>query len=303
MARRRVLLFGASGFIGTQVASALMSDPRVGELIRAGRKGGGDGSWVRHDLVEDSTERLSALFREIKPDVVINCTGRLSGSFEELTQSNVLVTARLLDAMAALPAGRLVVLGSAGEYGRVPFGQQVGEDAPESPVSAYGVTKLAGTSLVRAAARGGRVDAVSLRTFNPIGPGCPTENVLGRAAANLRAAIAAGEDQIRLGPLGAYRDFVDVRDVASAVAKAALADRLTEPVLNVGSGEAATVRTAIDLLVRVAGFTGAVLEENAPPVRSGAVNWIAADPSRVQRVLGWAPTYDLRDSVKASWGA
>ncbi|HEX6360170.1 NAD(P)-dependent oxidoreductase [Actinophytocola sp.] len=303
MTAARVLLFGASGFVGHQVAEVLARDPRVGVLTRAGRGEVRDG-WVRHDLVAAGPGELGWLLRHVRPDVVINCTGKLAGTTTELVEANVRVTARLLDAVQSeAPAARLVVLGSAGEYGTVPHGQPVAEDDPQQPVADYGVTKLASTQLVRAAAAAERVDAVALRVFNPIGPGLPVENLLGRAAERMRAAIARDEDAIRLGPLGAYRDFVDVRDVATAITAAALAGQVKEPVLNVGSGVAVKARDVVGMLAEEAGFTGRVLEAAPAPARSSAVDWIAADVSRIQRTLGWAPTLDLRESVRASWAA
>ena len=163
------------------------------------------------------------------------------------------------------------------------------------------MTRLASTQLVRLAVSGERLDAVVLRVFNPIGPGVPPENLLGRAAARMRAALRNGEDTVVLGPLGAYRDFVDVRDVATAVTAAALADQVKEPVLNVGSGRAVRCREAVGLLAEIAGFTGRVVETNPPSGRSGSVDWSAADLSLIERSLGWTPSYDLRTSVEASW--
>lgn len=302
MTTARVLLFGASGFLGRAVAETLAQDPRIGSLIRVGRQQPADESWVRHDLVVGTMDELARLLCDTQPEIVVNCTGRLAGNTVELVEANVLVTARLVEAMATVvPAARLVILGSAAEYGVVPCGRPVSEDDPTSPVAEYGITRLASTQLARLAAEEGRLDAVVLRVFNPIGPGLPAENLLGRAAASMRAALERGDDHIRLGPLDAYRDFVDVRDVATAIRAAALADEMKEPVLNVGSGVAVTARDAVTLLAEVAGFTGRILESAVAPARSSAVNWIAADLSRIKHSLGWTPTYDLRASTLASW--
>jgi nucleoside-diphosphate-sugar epimerase len=284
MADRRVLLFGASGFIGTQVGAALDRDPRAGTVIRVGRQRADQpgAGWIRHDLVAAGTDELAALVRSVRPDV--------------------LVTARLIEAIAReAPAARLVVLGSAAEYGRTPYGCHVGEDHPVGPIAPYGATRLASTQLVLLAVGGQRLDAVVLRVFNPVGPGVPPENLLGRAAASMRAALEDGKDTVVLGPLGAYRDFVDVRDVATAITAAALADQVKEPVLNVGSGRPVRCREAVSLMADVAGFTGRVVETNPPPGRSSSVDWSAADLSRIERSLGWTPRYDLRASVAATW--
>ncbi|NUP15715.1 MAG: NAD(P)-dependent oxidoreductase [Streptomyces sp.] len=298
-----VLLFGASGFLGRSVAEFLARDPRVGTLLRASRRQRPhDPGWVRHDLVVQPLDELTALLQRAGPDAVINCAGRLSGDTVALVEANTLVTARLLEAMKkAVPAARLVVLGSAAEYGAVTPGRPVAEDAPGNPVSVYGVTRLASTRLIELAASEGALDAVALRVFNPVGPGLPPENLLGRAAQGIRTAFRDGADDITLGPLDAYRDFVDVRDVAAAIGEAALAEHLPQPVLNVGSGTAVRAREAVALLAATAGFTGRVHESAAAPARSRQVRWIAADVHRIRGVLGWQPTRDLEVSIRASW--
>ena len=301
MAGRRVLLFGASGFIGTQAGAVLDRDPRAGTVIRVGRQRA-DAGWIRHDLLAAGTDELAALVRSVRPDAVVNCVGRLSGDTVQLVEANVLVTARMIEAVAReAPAARLVVLGSAAEYGRTPHGCHVGEDYAAGPITPYGVTRLASTQLVLLAVSGQRLDAAVLRVFNPIGPGTPPENLLGRAAASMRAALRDGKDTVTLGPLGAYRDFVDVRDLATAITAAALADQVKEPVLNVGSGQPVRCREAVSLMAEIAGFTGRVVEANPPPERSSSVDWSAADLSRIERSLGWTPRRGLRASVAATW--
>ena len=292
----RVLLFGSSGFIGAHVRAALERDPAVNELISPGRD--------RYDLVEGDRDSLIALLREIAPDAVICCIGRLGGTNEELIRANTLVAAKLLDAVeAAAPDARLVRLGSAGEYGVVPHGHAVTETGPTAPISAYGISHLAGTSLYALAAAAGRVDAVSVRVFNPIGPGQSAENVLGRAQLRLREAVQLRLSEIVLGPLGAYRDFVDVRDLAALLRSVVLAPSLPSPVYNAGSGNAVTVRAAVKLLAEQAGFDGEVREHGTGPQRSAAVDWIQADIGRAEAELGWVPAVDLATSIKDIWAA
>ncbi|WP_033338296.1 NAD-dependent epimerase/dehydratase family protein [Catenuloplanes japonicus] len=289
----RVLLFGASGFIGTYVRSALAADPRVGEVLAPGR--------AQHDLVAGDVDALTALLRRTAPDAIVACVGALGGTATELLEANALVASKLLEATAAAaPRARLVRMGSAGEYGVTEPGRSVHEDDPLMPVGAYGVSHVAGTRLF-AIADG--LDAVSLRVFNPIGPGMSEETLLGRAAARIRAALAAGEDEVQLGPLGAHRDFVDVRDLAALIGTVVLAPDVPSRVYNAGSGRAVAARDAVALLAAQAGWTGTIREAGSGPSRSAAVSWIRADVTRARDELGWTPVRELETTIKDVWNA
>ncbi|GLY93861.1 NAD(P)-dependent oxidoreductase [Actinoplanes sp. NBRC 103695] len=279
----RCLLIGASGFIGGQVRARLAADPAV-TVIPAGRSGP-----MRLDLTEGP---LVARLREAAPDVIVNCAGTIDGSPSELALGNVVAVARLLSAMSAAGlSSRLVHLGSAAEYGAVPAGMSVAESSTPQPVSAYGMSKLAGTELVLAARRDG-LTATVLRVFNPIGPGTPSTLLPGRLAAALR------DPAIRLGRLDGHRDFVDVRDVAAAVEVACWVTGALPGIVNIGSGRATALR---DLTALAAGMAGVPqpIEESTGSARSAAVSWLRADITVAAATLGFRPAYSLSDSLRS----
>lgn len=300
----RVLLFGATGFLGRAAGAALRDDPRVGDVVAVGRRPVPGWRWIRHDLVTDPAADLARLLRQVAPDAVVNCAGRLTGSYAELVAANTGAVASVVDAViAGAPGARLVTLGSAAEYGLVRPGRAVRETDPAIPVSGYGVTRLAATQMVELASRAGEIDAIVLRVFNPVGPGLPQHNVAGRAIRELRQALNTGATEIRMGPLGAYRDFVDVRDVASAMVAAVFTTRPRGVVCNIGSGTAVTARTLVHLLAAEAGFTGTITESDRAAHRSPGVDWIAADPRHTAAALGWSARYTLAESAAYTWAA
>ncbi len=202
--------------------------------------------------------------------------------------------------MAAAPGARLVHLGSAAEYGRVPVGEPVREDARPRPVGGYGVAKLAATRIMEVARTVG-LAVVVLRVFNPVGPGAPVTGLPGRIAEQVAKAVADG-DQVRLGPLDAARDFVDARDVARAVAAVLAAPVLPAPVLNVAGGRAVTARELATLFAMAAGYTGDVVEEpDAGSPRSAQVPWQQADIRAIRDEVGWTPRIELPRSVWDHW--
>ncbi|RQX08628.1 NAD(P)-dependent oxidoreductase [Micromonospora ureilytica] len=291
----RVLLLGAGGFLGRHIRTALAAHTTVRSITRA-----------ECDLVRVELRDLTALVARERPDVVVTAAGRIVGSGYDFVQAHVVATAKLIEAVAAAaPGTRLIRIGSAAEYGTVPHGLAVSEDYPGTPVSEYGLSHLAATRLVELAGGAGRLDTMVLRIFNPVGPGMPPGNVLTRVTAMVRSAVATGMEEIAVGLHDTYRDFVDVRDVATAVLAAATCRPGPDRVFNVGSGKAVATRDVVHLLAEVSGFTGGIRDGSFAPdaSRSAAVPWMCADIERANRVLGWAPVYDLGESLTTLWQA
>lgn len=259
----RVLLIGANGYLGRFVADRLLADPAV-QLTALGR---GDDADVRFDLATGSPGALTRFLDAVHPGVVVNCAGATRGGARELTRHNTVAVATVCEALRRSGCGaRLVQIGCGSEYGPSQPGSSTAEDAVPRPGGPYGVSKLAATELVL----GSGLDAVVLRVFSPVGPGTPAGSPLGRLAEAMRRAMQSGDGEIKLGGLGAQRDFVDVRDVARAVHAASLS--AAQGVINIGSGRAVRLRDAAGILARVAGYTGALNELDTLPAMHHATH-------------------------------
>jgi nucleoside-diphosphate-sugar epimerase len=291
---RRILVLGCGGFLGAPVAARLRGLPGA-RVLRGGRAAGHD---LSADLATVPVEVLARQLAALAPDAVVNCAGAVAGAASALCATDARGPAALCEAIAlAVPSARLVHLGSAAEYGPAEPGTALSESAPTRPVGVYGAAKLAGTLAVT----GSGLDAVVLRVFNPVGAGAPPSGLPGRLATAFRAAPREGV--VRTGSLAAYRDFVDARDVAEAVALAVTTPGPLPPVVNIGSGQATRVRTLADELAAVSGFTGRVEESGLGSERSAAVSWHQADIALAAAALGWAPARTLRDALSALWDA
>ncbi|MFD5813291.1 NAD-dependent epimerase/dehydratase family protein [Streptomyces sp. NPDC127038] len=292
----RILVLGFSGYLGGHVAGHLRTLSGV-RVLGGGRSPAAE---FGIDLATDHRERLATTLAAAAPDAVINCAGATGGDAVTLAEVNSRGPAVLCAALReAAPAARLIHLGSAAEYGPGVRDTGTTESDATRPLTPYGATKLAGTVTVSTSG----LDTVVLRVGNPVGPGAPATGLPGRIAGLLRAAGPDPDAVIRLGDLSAYRDFVDVRDVARAAVAAATVPGQLPRVLNIGGGKAVPVRELVNGLARIAGFRGRIEENGGGSARSGDVSWQCSDITAAEAALGWRPALTLDDSLSALWAA
>ena len=161
------------------------------------------------------------------------------------------------------------------------------------PLDPYAVTKYATEHAARVAASGQGIRIVTARLFNLTGPGLQDRHlcaVLARQVAMIQLGLAA--PQIRVGPLGATRDFIDVRDAARALL---ILSNAPAGIYNVGSGEETKASVILDTLLDLSGLTEKV-ECIDLPGRAADCPRLCGDVSRARR-QEFTARIELRQSL------
>jgi GDP-4-dehydro-6-deoxy-D-mannose reductase len=283
METERALITGGTGFIGLQLERELVDNGF--EVTAVGRSSG--------DVTDPQAMRR--LVAEVRPTHVFHLAGIRDGELDELLRINVCGTVNVLEAVAAAaPAARVLVAGSAAEYGETTR-EPVGEDHPLQPVTDYGVAKTAQELAAAAVAARRGLHLTRVRLFNLLGPGEPTSFVASAIAGRI-AAIQAGTARppLRTGDLSTRRDFVDVRDAVRALHLAATRGE-AGGIYNVCSGRAIAIRTLVDELLTVAGLDVAIESAAEPAVAN--VRGYAGSAERLSAATGWEPRRSLVDSL------
>lgn len=212
------LVTGAQGYVGRYLTRELLDRAPDATVIGVGRSAHeGDVvaryGYERADVAD--TSRMREVFERYRPERIFHLAAAArDASRADVTRTDVLGTVSLLDAVVAIDGyrPRVVIGSSGGVYGALDDDQlPASESAPCVPVDIHGASKLAAEHMSRIVGERHGVCVVAARIFNVIGPG---QDGYGRLAARLRP----GDGEIRVGNLGATRDFIDVRDVASALA-------------------------------------------------------------------------------------
>ncbi|WP_043666449.1 NAD-dependent epimerase/dehydratase family protein [Nocardia vulneris] len=300
--RRTALVLGGTGFVGGHIANTLR-DNGYRTVTVSRRPAPAGAPHCALDLETGDAQPLIEVLRTHEPALVVNAAGSYWGLDEpQLRRSFVTATETALTALAALPdrRPRYVHLGSVMEYGPLPELGAVDESVPTDPESAYGRTKLAATELVRAATAAGTVDGVVLRATNSIGPGVHPGSLIGKVGSAL-AANRDGRARIELSPLAAHRDYIDVRDLAEAVLAAART-RDTVEVVNIGRGQALSVRELVDRLVTISEVPVDIVESAAAPTAPGTSSiWLEVATETAARTLGWRVSRSIDQALHDYW--
>jgi nucleoside-diphosphate-sugar epimerase len=297
---RRVLVTGASGFVGRRTLAPLVERGfEVHAVVR--RTPAGDEPGVHThavDLLDDNARR--ALVQGLAASHLLHLAWFAEpGAFWTAPENAawVAATVRLAYEFAEAGGERAVLAGSCAEYD---WGadQPLREDSPLRPGTFYGVCKDATRRVVEALGEHLGLAVAWGRIFFLYGPGEDER----RLVASVARALARGE-RAPVSEGSQVRDFLHVDDVAGAFA--ALVDSDARGPLNVASGEGVAVRQLAELLAQAAGRPD-LLDIGAVPPRPGDPPAIVGDPERLRHELSWRPQLTLEDGLEqtlAWWAA
>ncbi len=261
----------------------------------------GRGTTLVTDLLDASA--LNEALGRLRPDILVHLAGVIhSSDWDEHYRGNVRATANLLDALLEQRLSpQVVVAGSAAEYGAVrPEDLPIEENLAPNPISPYGVAKAWQTTLARSYGVRG-LNIVIARIFNIVGRDAPTSSSLGSFAQQIRDLRGATvRSPMRVGNLAPKRDFIDVEDVGRALAALARHGRPGE-IYNVCSGQAVSMREALDLMLELSGLAVDVVVDPAR-VRQADIPESRGSAARLRRDTGWAPASSLRESLRTMVG-
>lgn len=282
---RRVLVTGASGFLGRATCAVLVA--AGAEVVGTGRTRAVPAGVTGHraTLPEDAAAVVAAA----RPELVIHLASpvdlRRSAELYAALRPGILDATVAMAEACARTGARLVQVGSCEELagGRVPFAA----DQPARPTSPYSALKAAATAWVLHLHHTGALDAVVVRPFRAFGPG----ERRGLVPEACRAALDRRAFPMTDG--GQIREWNDVDAIAQLLVAVAGHPDASGHSLNLGGGPRLAVRDLVRHIYLRAGASPDLVQAGALPRRAGEVDHFWGDHSTTHRLLGAVPTTDL----------
>ena len=292
--RRRILVTGGAGFIGSHVVDQLIArrdEAHVLDDLSKGQLANLPGDVPLH-VLDIAESPVDWLFERFGFDAVVHCAAQTN-----VTRSladprldrriNVDGVERVAEAAVRYGVRRFVFISSGGAaYGETPVAAT--EETPTSPDNPYGQHKIEGEAIVHATP----LSSASLRLSNVYGAR-QRSDAEGGVVSIFAERLAAGRPLQIFGDGEQQRDFIHVSDVVSAILLA-LDERSMRGIWNVGTGVATTINTLAGSMA--AAFGGAAGIQYRPERHE--IRRSCFDVSKLRAGGLWEPRISLQAGVE-----
>jgi UDP-glucose 4-epimerase len=301
LAGERVLVTGASGFIGSHLTRRLIAEGAEVHALTSTVSSVYPTRLLEvrdqitlHEASLSDRGALQLVAADVRPSYVFHLgaythVGKSWQRVDECIQVNIQGTVNLVMALEPFGFTRLVNVGTSEIYGDVdvPFR----EDGPVHPISPYSISKHCAEEYCRlfADARGWPV--VRVRPFNAYGPMQSPDRVIPEI---ITRALQRQPLKMTLGTQ--TREFNYVEDLADGMIHAATAAGADGELFNLGCGREVSMRDLATLILDqmdnpIEADFGALAER---PIE---IPRMYADASRAERRLGWRAATPLEDGL------
>jgi len=289
---KKILVTGGLGFIGSHTVLALLE--RGARIVVVDNLPSVDiksiDARIKFYDLDVASASLEKVFKREIPEIVYHFAFDISlhkSLGEDIGRESVKAVSSLLENCNKYGVKKFILASSGAVYGN-PENFPINEGDPIKPVAPYGVIK----SLVEDCVKKSRgLNYVILRYATVYGPG-----QRGGAMSDYIRQLSSGEQADIWGDGSKTRDYVYIDDVVKANFLAfQVPDDFEDPVFNVSTGVETTLN---DLYYKIAELLSKKPDPRYLPDRPGELIRYRLDYSKIKRVLGWDPEYDLEKGLK-----
>lgn len=306
--RKRVLVTGGAGFIGSHLVDGLIEDGSEVVVLDNESTGSRENVNPQAEYVKGDVTNSRDVERAFQGglDVVCHIAGQASTirSFDDPEADlrvNVDGTINIVKGCIQHRVPRLLYASSMTAYGN-PETLPISENQPCSPISYYGITKYAAERYVHATADRKDLDfelhVSSFRMFNVYGERQRLDNPYQGVVGIFTGNLLRGEPITIHSDGEQSRDFVHIRDVVDAWSLALHNKDAYGQVFNLGSEKRKSINQLVDVILSAFGHSRGDYQVVYAPVRPGDQRHMEADILKARQVLGWNPRVAFEEGME-----
>lgn len=292
MRKKRVLITGASGFIGQFVLKEMLKNEDIDFFAIDTRKIPNI-SIEKQELVSLlDKEKLMEIIKRYKPNIIIHLAAIALVTHDnvgEIYNVNVQGTENLLEVTQEYcdKGTRVILASTAGVYGNQKV-EKYKEDLPYNPANNYSYSKMITEYLGKRYKDD--LEIVTIRPFNIIGVG-QSENFL---IPKLVEHFANRKEKLSVGNISSFRDYVDVEYCAEVIMELVLREKIDFDILNICSGIPTSGEMILQLLQEMTSFKPEIeISENF--VRKNEVWRMIGDTTRLSEFMNGKKSQSVKD--------
>ena len=307
---KKVLVTGASGFIGSHLVQALL---REGAQVRAMTHYRGDPSLdnLEHlsrgeleaiEVMKGNVEDPHFVRRAVVDcEVVFHLAALIAIPYSYVApasyvSTNVQGTLNVLEACRAEGTPRLIHTSTSECYGSARY-TPIDESHPLQGQSPYSASKIAADKMAESYHNSFDLPVVTVRPFNTFGPRQSARAVIPTIIAQLLAGVGA----LQLGSLSPRRDLTFVSDTVAGFIASARKPSVEGELFNLGTGRALSIGDIAQLIMRLMKVEIPIrgAPERIRPEKS-EVTELLSDNRKARAELGWEPAVSIEEGLVAT---
>ena len=304
---KNILIFGGSGFIGTNLVLDLIDkglnlyvyDLNASKILKKLHENNKIkliiGDFTKEKKFSNLLKNIDCVVHLIHTSIPTNSNRNKLFDIE----SNLIPSIKLFGAAVSNEVNKVIFISSGGKiYGNRNKFMPIKETSRTEPIYSYGITKLTIEKYLRLTTNNSKTKFIILRPSNPYGENYYyTNRLLGLINVSL-LKLKTNEILTVWGNGENIRDYIYIKDLTDAIVKSIFIEQTDNYIINIGTGIGKSILEVIELIEKI---TSKKIKVNFLNSRKIDINYNVLDIKKSFEILNWKPVVTIKEGIRKTW--
>ena len=308
LSKKKVLVTGADGFIGSHLVERLIEE---GCDVKAFVFYNSLNTWGWLDtLSKEKLECIEVISGDIRDfdrvneaiigiDMVFHLAALIGIPYSYYSprsyiETNVTGTLNVLQASRNNDLQKVIVTSTSEVYGTALYAP-INEEHPLQGQSPYSASKIGADKISESFYRSFSLPVVTVRPFNTYGPRQSARAVI----PNIIAQLISGSKEIKLGDISPKRDFTYVLDTVSGFIELAKSNESIGKTINIATNSEFSIKNIADILISEINPDAKIVSDfSRVRPKNSEVLRLLGDNSLIKKLTSWEPRFSIKSGLQ-----